>query len=197
MSEDQTAVSNSDHQASGDDVNSKASDTVSYESHQKLLSQHKNQRARLQELEEFKKNMELKAEEEKGNLTGVIETLRNELREERERVKKTTEKIAFDKFSSQVKSVAKEHGCVDTDGLMKLLSKEQIASVQVDDKLNANTDDIQRLIGQFKEKKSYMFGSRPVNHTPVNLGGGFRKEEPKPLKGMTKEEIKEFARKNL
>lgn len=195
MEDNSKAVSDSKHQASSNDENSNANQSVSYETYEKLLKQRKNDQKKnsaileeLEELREFQKSTQLQKQQEEGNFLEVIDGLRNDNKQLKQKIKETTEKVAFDKFSAQVKAVAKESGCVDTDTFMRLLSKDQMASVQMDDRMNANTEDIERLVSQFKENKPYMFGSHSVNHTPVNMGG-FKKSEPKQVADMSKDEI--------
>ena len=187
---DKTGVSDTDpNAASGDPVvKQKTEDTVPYASHLKLLAQRKTDQEELNTLKDWKKEQEQKKQEEDGNYKDVITSLREELATVKTETSETKKKIAFSKFSSQIADVAKESGCVDTETLIALLNKKQMASVQVDDDMNANKEDMARLVGELKESKPYMFGATNVNHTPLNVGG-FKKTEVKTVAAMTKEEI--------
>lgn len=177
------------------DGTKKTEDMVSYESHRKLLGEKKDLSAkRAKELEEltalreWKSDQELKKKEEDGDYKEVISSLREELKDTKTKMGETTKKVAFDKFSDQIKNAAKQSGCVDAETLVSLLTKEQMASVQTDDKLNANKDDLSRLLGDLKEARPYMFDGNNINHTAVNIGG-FKKKEAKTVNEMSKDEL--------
>jgi len=196
MEENQVASGDKQQVSDSVDNNQTQDKTVSYESHRKLLGEKKAAQDRLRELEAFKASVEEAKAIEEGNHTKVIESLREQLAKEKEEKGKITKTVAYEKFSSQVGKVAKELGCVDEATLMMFMDKERQASIQLDDKLNANKDDLLRVVNEIKEQKPFLFGSQTVNHTPVTMGG-FKKPVEKTIADMSKEEIKAMARKLL
>jgi hypothetical protein len=147
-------------------------------------------RKEAEELAEWKKERELEQEEKKGNFESVI----NQLREENKALK--TEMItdkktrAFERFESQVKSAAREAGCQSPDKLMRLLTKEQMQMVQLEDG-KANSDDLANLIGLLKEehKDIGLFKDKKVNFNPVNYSA-----TPASNKPLTVAELKDQIR---
>lgn len=153
-----------------------------------LLGKLNTSKAELEELREFKKSIALSEEEKKGNYEGVIKSLREEnesLKGEVKNVRKTT---AYTKFEDQIKSAATKEGCVNPDKMMRLITKEQISSVEIDDKFNVNGDDMKRLMDSLKEEHSDigLFKSQNVN---INTIGGHIKAEVKTAKDMSKDEL--------
>ena len=170
-----------------DEIKPVLNDTVSFDTHRKLLGEKKSLQAKLDEATTWRKDQEQAKQIQDGNHQEVITSLREDLKKERTTNLETTQKVAFDKFSNQVSAVAKDLGCVDTSTLTSLMTKEQMASVQIDDRLNANSDDLTRLVAEMKEARPYMFGGQTINHSPVS-GASFN-NKPKMLNDMSKDDI--------
>jgi len=162
--------------------------SVSYDSHRKLLGEKKAIQTELHELraaDELRKQEKLQAN---GKQDEVILALRKELADKDANYKTTTDKVAFDKFEAQCVLKAKELGCSDTESLMMYMSKERMASIQVDERLNANGDDLTRVVNELKELKPNLFTGSNINHNPVTMAG-FKKQEVKTLREMSKSDI--------
>jgi len=98
-----------------------------------LLGKTKKLKDELAEMQEWKRQQELADQERKGDLQGVIESLREEnskLKTEKGEVQKN---YAFTTFSEQNKRAAAKEGCTNPDKLLKLMTAEQMKSVEVDD----------------------------------------------------------------
>jgi len=166
----------------------KSDNMVSYDSHRTLLGEKKKLQAERNELRQWKEEQELTALEAKGKDKEVIAALREKLKESDEKFQSTTKKVAFDKFAGQAREVAVELGCTDVESLMLYMNKERMASIQTDDRLNANKDDLKRVIEEIKMQKNNLFSGNNINHTPVTMAG-FKKEEPKTINEMSKDEL--------
>ena len=162
--------------------------SVSYESHRKLLSEKKAIQKEAEELRVWRKEQELNKMQESGQKDEVIEALRKEIADRDEKFKSTTEKVAFDKFESQCVAMARDLNCDDTETLMMYMNKERMASIEIDDRLNANKDDLKRVIEEIKGLKPKLFEANSVNHNPIT-GVGFKKPEQKSVGDMSKDDI--------
>ena len=190
MSISNDPASGQNQQTSGEPENNQQPENqVSYDSHRKLLGEKKKVQDELNTLRAEKEAREQKELEATGQHEEVIKKLREQLADTEAKHKTTTEKVAYDKFSSQVSRVAKEMGCVDTRTLNEVMTQAQMAGVQLDDKLNANGEDLTRLIEEMKQDRPALFGTSKVNHTAFTGNTGFKKPEPKGLHDMSKEEL--------
>jgi len=161
-----------------------------------LLGKTKKLKDELAEMQEWKRQQELADQERKGDLQGVIESLREEnskLKTEKGEVQKN---YAFTTFSEQIKRAAAKEGCTNPDKLLKLMTAEQMKSVEVDDSFRVNGDDLTRLMDTLKEEHSDigLFKRQNVN---IHTVTGQAKVEDKTIANMSKEEIMAYARKNL
>jgi len=153
-----------------------------------LLAQLKKQKEQLSGYEEADKARNLDKEQAKGNYEGVISALRDELKEVKGRSADSDKKYAFNRFSEQIKSAAVKEHCKNPDTLMKLLSVEQMKSVEIDGDFNVNADDLKRLLDEVKEQYSdiKLFDSGKVN---INHVTGTPRQESKNVEPQTKQDI--------
>lgn len=187
MEENQNA-SGSQEQVSD---NSSGEDKVAYETYKKTLSEVKRERAEKRELLEKLQAIELEKQQANGDKDKVIETLRTKLNEVTTEAKKIEKNYVWNTIQGQIKNEAISQGCVNPDKLIKLMSKDDLSSVEIDDHFNVNRDDLTRLmdeakkqhsdIGLFKSKKSEVHDvtSHNIPKTPVKSKDELSKDEIK------------------
>tara|TARA_R110001632_G_scaffold52197_4_gene129716 strand:+ start:3342 stop:3938 length:597 start_codon:yes stop_codon:yes gene_type:complete len=146
-----------------------------------LLGKNKQYKDELDALRDFKSNQELAEKEAKGQHQEVIASLRQQLEETKKTSAEEKKQFAYSKFETQLKSKAQVEGCVNPDKLIKLMTAEQIKSVEMDEMFNVNGDDLTRLMGELKDEHSDigLFGKMKVNSTSVNSVMTQGESEPK------------------
>lgn len=159
------------------------------EKNKQLLNELRAVKEEASSLKTWKVDVELKEKEQAGQYSEVIAALRDEnklLKETRESDKKAA---SFSKFTTQIKALAQEQGCVNSDALMKLMTKDQMASVEVDDNFNVNMDDTNRLLEALKTEHDYLFTGKKLNIN--NIAGGFKATPQKEFKNMSSQEMRD------
>ena len=151
-----------------------------------LLEEMRTLKSELKEHKQFKADLELKEKEQQGQYQEVIAALRDENKTLKEKHEADKKAAAFNKFKTEISSLASAEGCADIDLMFAAMTKEEMASVEVDDHFNVNQDDAKRLVTQIKERKPILFGNKSVNVNNVN--GGFKIEKPS-VDSMSKEEL--------
>ena len=189
---------------SDDQVESNKEDVVKYETYSKATkdlhrwkSTAKEQDAAIQELNEKLKTYELSQAENEGRKDDVIKSLRDELNQTKTQLKEKEKTYAYSVVSEQLKREAVNQGCVNPDKLIRLMSTEDLKSIEVDDGFAINSDDLSRVIAKAKEENSDigLFGAKKVNIHDINIKGA--PTGPKPVSEMSKEELENYARENL
>jgi hypothetical protein len=150
------------------------------------------------ELENRLKQYELKEEEAKGNLQAVIQKLKDENRELKQTHAQSKVMFAEGKLEESIKSLASQKGCKDVDTFYKLIDKTDLEIVSLDDKFNANKEDIQSLVENYSKKYEHLgffadkvkIVDKTPNAKPIN-----QPVKTKALTEMSKEELLELAAK--
>lgn len=136
-----------------------AKNVVAYETYQKLLGEKKNTQSKLQEYEQ-----ELRAlREEKLKSEGKVQELNETYRSERDKYKteleKTKQQYAWNALTNTIKSHASKHNCKDPEGFIRLMDDEDLKRIEVGEDFSINTDSLEQVINDYKNKKSYLFDS--------------------------------------
>ena len=127
-------------------------DQVSYDTHRKLLGQHKKMRGELDELRSANQLASENKLQAEGKKDEVIDSLREQLRTEKDGRSKERTSYAWDRVTNQVKMEATKQGCKDPDMLIDLLTKDELATIQVSDDFKVNFDDVRNVIESRKLK---------------------------------------------
>lgn len=187
--ESQNASGNSQDNIS--DVNVK--DSVSYESHKKLLGEKKNLQTKFEqmqtELTSFRDD-KLSAE---GKKDDVINSLRQQLKEKTTEAKELKTSFAWNTVQAQIKNEASAKGCKNPNKLIKLLSKDDIGGIEIDDNFNVNAQDLTKLIETAKKEHADigLFSEKVLNINDVTGKQKVIKPKTKSPSDMTKEELEE------
>lgn len=145
-------------------------DSVSYQTHRRLLAEKKKAQARLMELEERASRLEQEKLEAEGSKDQLIEKLKTQLAEKDKKYKSAIGNYAFTSVRSQIEAEASKVGCVDTEALTRLVDLD---TLDVDDEtFRADQEQVKMLIDEVKQKRPYLFskhGPKLDPHVP-NIG---------------------------
>lgn len=177
------------------DINVK--DSVSYESHKKLLGEKKGLQTKFEamqaELNSFRDD-KLSAE---GKKDDVINSLREQLNISQKESKELKSNFAWNTVKTQIKNEASVKGCVNPNKLIKLLSKEEISGIEIDDNFNVNAQDLSKLIENAKKEHSDigLFSAKIINVNDVTGKQKDFKPKQKSYDDMTDEELEAELKK--
>ena len=205
--EDQRPNGQTQDAANGDQgsKSAKDNDTVSYESYSKVVGANKgfqelNKKlhSQLEEANERLKQHEQTIAEKEGRKDDVIEALRKENAEIKEKLTGTTKTYAGSVIKGQLKAEAIKHGCVNPDKLIKLLGTDELNGIDINDDFTINADDLERVITKAKEEHSDigLFGTKKVNVHDINNPTTPNSKE-KTMQEMSKSELEDLARATL
>lgn len=146
------------------------------------------------ELKERIREFELKDEEKKGNLEGVITSLKDEIRG----LKKSTAEHKFNfaetQLDSAIRQEALKQGCSNVDVFMRLVDDNDKGAVELDERFNVNSTDIKDLI----EKSKGRYGDINLFGKAVRIADGIPSRtvtsapKAKAIKDMSWDEAKAY-----
>jgi small-conductance mechanosensitive channel len=161
-----------------------------------LLGTLKQIKTEAEELKAWKKEQELKEQQAKGDLEGVINKLREENNTLKGELNDTRKGYASKSIEDQIKQAAISKGCVNADKLMRLLTKDQLSTVQVGDDFRVNNDDLGRLVEELEKEHSdiglFKKQNVNINHVTGDLKKGMSSD--KRIEKMTANEYMEYIK---
>lgn len=180
MSEETTASgdqSTSPVDSDGLNQETTQTDTVAWESHKKLLSEKKRRDQENADLKAKIEAFEQSKLESEGKKDEALSAQRKKIKELEERDRQREAKYSWTRVSSQIKERAIQDGCTDASKLIKLLDKEDLSSVDVDEEFKVNSKDLEVLMEKARKENPFLFKSKaaPVSDLPptnaVQTGG--------------------------
>lgn len=166
----------------------KREDVVAYDTHRKLLSEKKKTQAQLEELKKQLGQYEQQKLEAEGRKDEVIKSLRQQLSEKESILKEKDSRYAWNVVSGQIKSRATQEGCKSPDKLLRLLDKEDLSALEVDDNYMVNQDDLSRIIEKAKRENDFLFSARKANVNDLPPSGKVEQPEKKTVKDLSRKE---------
>jgi len=147
-------------------------------------------------LREKLKEKELAEEEQKGNLQDVIARLKDENRSLKSDLSKSKVSYAEGKIEDSFKRIATQLGCKDPDTFYKLIDRTEIRGVELDDKFNANLEDVKDIVTKYSKQYEHLgfFGKKvnivdkAPNNNPIE-----KPKKTKSLDEMSHEELMKIA----
>lgn len=192
------SVSDTTQQASGQPENEETKNVVSYETHARLLGQRKKDAEKTRALEAELEDLKINEASREGKKDDVIEALRKQLAEVREDYDLKTKAYATTTVKGQIKSALLKKGCVSPDKALRLMERDDLNSIQLDDDFSVNLEDLDRVIDKFQKENEDLPLFNKVSGvsdlTPTNQVE--YKEKQKEFSEMSKEELLNEA-KNL
>jgi hypothetical protein len=174
-----------------------AKDSVSYESHKKLLGEKKNLQTKFEQMQAEIESFRQEKMSAEGKKDDVINSLRQQLEERTKEAKELKNNFAWNTVQTQIKNEASAKGCVNPDKLIRLLSKEEINGIEIDESFNVNHQDLSKLIENAKKEHSDigLFSERKINVNDVTGKQTDFKPKQKAYEDMTTEELEAELRK--
>ena len=150
------------------------------------------------ELREQLKGIALEKEQKSGNLEGVINSLKDEIKQLKHDNASNKLSYAETSLNGSIKEELLSRGVsgVKLDAFMKLVDDNDKSIVELDDKFNVNRDDIKTLIDKNMERYGDLFKKevKIVDGAPSN-NNDF-KPKPVDFKNMTTAQMKEYIINN-
>lgn len=146
--------------------------TVSYESHQKLLSEKKKMQDRLAEFESKFKSIEEEKLEAQGKLKELNDNLKKQLAEKDQKLKSVFNEFAHKTVKSKFETEASKLGCIKPDALYKLVD---LSAVEITDDFGLNDEQFKQVMVEAQKEHSYLFkkdvgGVKDAAPTTKNTG---------------------------
>lgn len=173
------------------------SSNASNSEHEKFKRDMLRYKDQVAELTDKLKQYEVAEQEAKGNLSKVIEKLKQENKELKSSYTKNQLNYALGKIEDKVKITATKLGCKDPDTFYKLIDQDSIKAVSVDEKFNPSHDEIDALVNDSMKRYEHLgFFDKKVNVIDKAPNSGNNESKaPKKLNEMTKEELIEHGKK--
>jgi hypothetical protein len=116
------------------------------------------------QLEEEKKNWELEQQQKKGNLEGVINSLKDEIKKTKHQHAQDRLSFADTQINNSIKQEALSRGVKDVDVLMKLIDDNDKSIIELDESFNVNREDAKNVVDKSMERYGHLF-KKQVNVT--------------------------------
>lgn len=170
-------------------------DSVSFDSFQKALKEKKAAQSKLTEYEKELEKLRVEKLEAEGKKDELISSYKKRLDELESKVKQKDQMYAWTTLTGEIKREAMKVGCKDPDKLIRLLSDDDLKSIEVGEDFRINNDSLKEVIEKSKKENYFLFESstkQVANGVPSKKAP----EEPqKELSKMSLDEIKELYKK--
>jgi hypothetical protein len=185
--QDQAPVGQEDS-ASGESAKTK--DSVSYDSYQKLLKEKKSVLSKYSELENQVAQLRQEKDMAEGNKDKVIEELKKQNQQIKSEYEKTKQTYTWSTLTGEIKREAMKHGCKDPDKLLRLMSDDDLRSLEIGEDFSINSDGLKEIMEKNKKENHFLFESSP-KAAAVGVPGKKAPVEPdKNIKDMTIDELR-------
>jgi hypothetical protein len=188
MNEQDQAPVGQDGSASGEST--KAKDLVSFDSHQKLLKEKKSLLSKYAELESQVAQLSQEKDMAEGNKDKVIEELKKQNQQIKSEFEKTKQSYTWSTLTGEIKREAMKNGCKDPDKLLRLMSDEDLRSLEIGENFSIDPGSLREIIEKNKKENHFLFESSPKSAIPGNPGKKPPVESDKDIKSMTLDELK-------
>lgn len=195
MSEKSQVTDGNTQQADGTVDNQLTSEsktqTVKYETYDKVMSKLKKTEAEHKALLEKMSQIEQEKLEATGQKEQLIDRLKKDLDTEKKKRLDTVKTYATNVLHSQFKAKAALAGCVNPNDLVQLMD---FSDIDIDDSFQVNDEALTEKIEEMKKNKPYLFKSQNVNVKDVSRPGF---ESGKiDFSKMSREELLKFTKNN-
>lgn len=152
---------------------------VDYETYQKTLVAEKNAKARLSQLESELEKIRQEKDLAEGNKDKVIEELKKHNDLLKSEFNKTKQTYAWSTLTGEIKREALKNGCKDPDKLIRLMSDEDLSSIEVGDNFSIDPGSLKEVIERSKKDNYFLFESSPKQAAPGLPGKKAPDQKPK------------------
>lgn len=166
---------------------------VSFESHQKLLGEKKNLKARYDEMEKKLKDLEANQLHAEGKKDELLTNYKKRVDELEGSLSTTKKSFAWNTVVGEIKREALRQGCLNPEKLLRLMSDETLNSIEIDDNFSVAVESVKRAVEESKKENGFIFssGSKAAAHGTPGKSGNFE------TKNKSEEELFASYIKNL
>lgn len=176
------------------EVEQSGKDSVSLSSYQKVLKEKKARDAKLSEYEAKLQKLEEERLEKDGKLQELLESYKKKTTELETRLEKTNKQYAWSTLTGEIKREALKFGCKDPDKLIKLMSDDDLRTIEVGENFSINPASLKEVIEKNKKENFFLFDSSPKQAAPGIPSTKIEKPD-KSLKDMSLDELKDMYKK--
>ena len=169
----------------------KSENIPSYEWHRRVLGENKKYKSQLSDAQARLEAYEQKEMEAQGKHQDLINALRDENQKLKAGIDERDQVYTWSKRSEALRHVARQHGCVKPDHLLRLMDQDLLNQIQVDDAYNPIAEDVNRVVESFKGDPDYQYLFRAKTHSvdTVTPNSKVQKPEPRKISEMSSNEI--------
>jgi hypothetical protein len=165
-------------------------DSVSFDSFQKLLKEKKSKDSKLSELEKELVTLRDEKNLAEGKKEEVLVSQKKRIEELEKTLRTKDQTYAWSTLTGEIKRESMKYGCKDPDKLIRLMSDDDLKSIEVGEDFSINKDTLKEVIERSKKENYFLFGEtqkittvgKPSN-SPVN-------ENTKSIKDMSIDELR-------
>lgn len=161
-------------------------DTVSYETHRKMLNDLKKAQTRLKEIEQAQAEREQASLAEQGKYKEQAEALSKKLKDYEAKVDSQTKTFAKQIFTKEAKATALALGA-DPVAVEDLIKVADWSDVEIDEQFNIDQEKLKSAILNTQKAKPWFFKRNPSGTKDVALSNSV--DGKKPVTEMSQEEI--------
>lgn len=143
---------------------------VAYETYQKVLNAEKSAKGKLSTMEQELQSLREEKLKREGNLSELVEQLKAEKEKLSSTLTKKEQTYAWNTLTSEIKRTAQAQGCTDPDKLIRLMSDEDMNSIEVGENFSINTESLKNVIEKNKKENHFLFkqsSSAVINANPT------------------------------
>lgn len=168
----------------------KTKDSVSFDSYQKVLKEKKLYLSKYSELEAQVAQLRQEKDMAEGNKDKVIEELKKQYQQVKTDFEKTKQNYTWSTLTGEIKREAMKHGCKDPDKLLRLMSDDDLRSLEIGEDFSINPGGLKEIIEKNKKENHFLFESSPKS-AAVGVPGKKAPVEPeKNIKDMSLDELR-------
>lgn len=160
--------------------------TLSYDTYKRTVGEVKKVKSQLTEAQERLKAYEQKEMEAQGKHQDLINALREENQKLKHDVEERDQVYLWSRRSESLKSELSKQGCHKPEHLLRLMDSELLNQIEVDDTYSPVSEDVTRIVENFKGDPDYGYLFRGQTHSvdTVTPASKIEKEGPKSLKDI-------------
>lgn len=152
----QTETSGSNEESSPEVISDNRQDSVKYDTYKRTVGEAKKYKGLYNELNEKFTNLEQRQLEAEGKKDELIEALRREREDYKNKYQTAVGSYAYKSISSEIVNEAVKMGCTNTKLLMKAV-EDDLKTLDYDDNYNVDRDQIKNLLERTKQEHNVLF----------------------------------------
>lgn len=173
------------------DREEKPEDRVAYSTYTKAMAQRARFKEDAEKLKEENESFKQKLLEAEGKKDEQISYWKKKASELEDRDKKRESQLAWTSISSQLKTELLAHGCVNPDKALRLIDREEISSIEVDDSYKVRSEDVKRIVEKIKQDNAdiglFRKGTGVKDMSPSSVN--YDKTKEKAVSKLSKDEL--------